>query len=165
MMTKTEVLSLQKRLNELGFVSFEEGSNGEVIPVPLEEDGQYGAETENAYRRYLDSLDSSTPTVIPKPDKKWWHSKAAVGSIATVIASVFGMIGYSVDSSFISEMILALITLVTGITGMYGTITRDSSIEKTVLPDFSKKRSRPEGRTSVVHNESKDPRGSFGGDY
>lgn len=140
-MTKTEVMQLQARLNELGF-------------GPITADGQYGKQTEKAYRKYLDEMDSSTPTVIPKPDKKWWHSKAAVGSIATVLASVFGMVGYSVDASFLSEMILALITLITGAAGLYGTVTRDASIEKQLLP-----------HRKPAKSENTDPRGVFGDDW
>lgn len=138
-MTKEEVVQLQKRMNDLGF-------------GPIGVDGQYGKNTEKAYRAYLDSLDHDTPTIIPKPEKKWWHSKAVVGSISTVIASVFAIAGVSIDSSFLSEMIIAGITLITGFISLYGTVTRDSAIEKQILPKKQKQ-------------EYKDPRGMFSDDY
>ena len=96
-MTKQEIVQLQIKLNKLGY-------------GPIQVDGQYGKNTEAAYRKYLDELDPSVPTVIPPPEQKWWRSRRAlIGALATIIVGIIGMVGYQLDNQFVTEMIISAI--------------------------------------------------------
>jgi peptidoglycan hydrolase-like protein with peptidoglycan-binding domain len=140
-MNKDEIIILQTKLKQLGY-------------GPLEVDGQYGKNTENAYRRYLDDLDPNVPTVIPAPEQKWWMSKALIGGIATVLVSLIGVFGYEIDAQFATQMILSIITLVTGIISVIGTLKRKGTIDTTYINPFNQPKSS--GSTQYI-----DPRGNF----
>lgn len=142
-MTKREIYELQVKLNELGY-------------GPIEEDSQYGKNTESAYRRYLDDLDPNVPTVIPPPEQKWWMSKALIASVATVLVSLIGLFGYEVDAQFATQMILSVITLVTGMLSVIGTVKRKGAIDTTYVNPFNQPKPLVPESTEYV-----DPRGNF----
>lgn len=149
-MTKQEIIKLQIKLNEAGY-------------GPLVVDGKYGTKTEEVYRKYLDELDPKVPTVIPPPKKPWWTSKAVLGSLATIIASILGVVGYSIDASMISEILVASVTAITGILSLIGTINRKGEIEKESFVPF-KKKTTVEAELIEAAKQYKDPRGLFSGD-
>ncbi len=121
-----EVLTLQRKLNELGY-------------GPIAEDGQYGKNTEAAYRRYLDEIDPEVPTVIPAPETKWWMSKPIIAAAATILVSIVSIFGYQLDLEMTSQMLFSLITLVTGIASIYGTVKNGSQIDKVHINPLIKK--------------------------
>lgn len=139
-MTKSEIYELQIKLNKLGY-------------GPIEVDGQYGKNTEAAYRRYLDELDPTVPTVIPAPEQKWWMSKALIGGAATVLVSIIGIFGYELDVEFTSQMITSIITLITGVLAVVGTVKNRAPIDTTYVNPFN----QPKPLTKPYE----DPRGSF----
>jgi peptidoglycan hydrolase-like protein with peptidoglycan-binding domain len=142
-MTRDEIIILQIKLNQLGY-------------GPIQVDGQYGKNTENAYRRYLDELDPNVPTVIPPPEQKWWMSKALIASVATVLVSLIGLFGYEVDAQFATQMILSVITLVTGMMSVIGTVKRKGAIDTTYVNPFNQPKPLVPESTEYV-----DPRGNF----
>lgn len=149
-MTKTEILVLQRKLNSLGY-------------GPIREDGQYGKNTEAAYRKYLDELDPNVPTVIPAPEKKWWMSKTLIGGLATVIVSLIGIFGFELDAELASQIITSTITLVTGILAIVGAIKNKGAIDTTYINPFNQpKPMTPEDRRKYANQmDNEDPRVSF----
>lgn len=149
-MTKSEIYELQVKLNKLGY-------------GPIEEDSQYGKNTEAAYRRYLDDLDPNVPTVIPLPEKKWWMSKALIGGAATILVSIIGIFGYELDAEFTSQMITSLITLITGVLAVIGTIKNKGAIDTTYVNPFNQPKplTRPYEDSFNQPKPYEDPRGSF----
>lgn len=130
-------LELQRKLNSLGY-------------GPLKEDGQYGKNTAEAYKRYLDEIDPSVPTVIPQPEIKWWMSKPLITAVSTILVSIIGMFGYQIESEYMSEMLLASVTLITGVLGVVGAVKNKANIDTTHI--------NPIRRMQMPSN---DPRGFF----
>lgn len=149
-MTKIEIFELQKKLNKLGY-------------GPINVDGQYGSETEKAYRKYLDELDPNVPTIIPPPEKKWWMSKTLIGGLATVGVSLIGIFGYQLDAELATQIITSAITLFTGILAIVGAIKNKGAIDTTYINPFNqpKPMSLEERRKYVEQMQYEDPRGSF----
>lgn len=141
---------LQKKLNQLGY-------------GPIDEDGQYGPNTEKAYRRYLDELDPDVPTVIPPPEKKWWMSKTLIGGLGTVIVSIIGIFGYQLDAELATQIITSAITLITGILAVIGAIKNKGPIDTTYINPFNqpKPKTEEERRKYIEQITYQDPRGSF----
>lgn len=150
-MTKQEIVQLQIKLNKLGY-------------GPIQVDGQYGKNTEAAYRKYLDELDPSVPTVIPPPEEKWWMSRALIGALATIIVGIIGMFGYQLDNQFVTEMIISAITVITGIITVIGTIKRKAPIDTKYINPFN----QPKPLTNyseITINYEEDARGIFSDKY
>lgn len=124
-MNKEEVIALQRTLNDSGF-------------GPLVVDGIYGENTSNAYSRMLrlsDAAGRGTVIPVPNPVKPWWTSRALIGSIVTVVASVTGVSLGVGGSESLTESIVAILTAISGLIAFYGTLKRDAPIDKTtVLP-------------------------------
>jgi len=131
-------LELQRKLNSLGY-------------GPLKEDGQYGKNTAEAYKRYLDEIDPYVPTVIPQPEIKWWMSKPLIAAVSTILVSIIGMFGYQIESEYISEMLLASVTLITGVLGVVGAVKNKANIDTTHINPIKRRMQMP----------SDDPRGVF----
>jgi len=133
------VLELQKRLNKLGY-------------GPLKEDNQYGKNTADAYKAYLDDIDPDTPTIYPTAESKWWMSKPFIGALATILVSIIGIFGYTLDSELLTQIIFSLLTLSTGVYAAVNTIKNKSAIDTTNVNPFKR-----------VRNVSPDddPRGLF----
>lgn len=141
-----KVAELQARLNELGY-------------GPLTVDGQYGKNTEAAYKAYLDAIDSTTPTFQPPAETKWWQSKAFIGAGATILVSVIGIFGFELDSELLTQNIIAIITLSTGVMSLVGTIKKKGAIDTVNINPL--KRMRPVQTRSELEGSSEDPRGLF----
>jgi len=116
-MTRSEILELQKKLTELGYE-----------PGPV--DGWYGEQTQRAYQTYLDDQNSSVPNLVPAPQKPWYLSRALLGALATIIASLVGLLGYSLDANQLTDVMTSGATLAFGILAFIGTIQRKGSIRR-----------------------------------
>lgn len=68
----------------------------------------------------------------PKP---WWMSRAVVGSVVTVAVGVAGIAGWSVDAAATTELVVSLLTMVSGAVAWWGSVQRKTPIDKQqVLP-------------------------------
>jgi peptidoglycan hydrolase-like protein with peptidoglycan-binding domain len=134
-----KILELQRRLVSLGY-------------GPLVLDGQYGENTEKAYKLYLDKIDPNTPTFQPPAETKWWQSRAFIGGAATIIVSLLGLVGYQLDVTQFTQVLVALVTFITGGLSLIGTLKRKAPIDTTNINPFKR-----------LHNVSPydDPRGLF----
>ena len=150
-MTRTEILELQKSLNESGFAF-------QTIGEPLDEDGIYGPNTDHVDRAWLDR-DTSVPTVSPTPAKPWWTSRAILGLSATIIAMIAGQFGFEVENEQITQVLLQAVELGGLIVATWGTIRRKGQIDPTLVARVGSKEVRLPTKTQTQQNE--DPRGSF----
>lgn len=155
-MDKQQTIALQIRLNDLGY-------------GPLEVDGVYGNNTNNAYRKYLDEIDPETPTVTPAPSQKWWMSRGVIGSAVVVIVGIAGVFGWEMDAEKFTDLALSIVTVISGAIALIGTVKRKGDIDTVnVIPFKRKSANNISNRlpsNMQTDNEYKDPRGSFGGDY
>ena len=121
-MTRSEILELQKKLTVLGYE-----------PGPI--DGWYGEKTAIAYRNYQHDQNQEVPVLVPAPQKPWYLSRALIGALATIIASVVGLAGWTLDANQLTDVITSTATLGFGILAFIGTIQRKGSIRrgKTVI--------------------------------
>lgn len=71
-------------------------------------------------------------------EKPWWQSRAIIGSLITVLASLLGIIGYTLNVPLATELALSIGTLVGGALSWYGRIKAEKLIDKrAVLPGLS----------------------------
>jgi hypothetical protein len=159
-MTNTEILELQRRLNEVGLAYL-------VLGKPLAEDGIYGPNTDRVYVEWLDR-DSVMPSVTPEAAKPWWQSRAIIGLFAAVLAGAAHAMGLEIGSDEITAILLSLVEFVGLGLAMWGTIRRQAPIDPTLvarLPGRGDVRlpMRPERQTPGGPGRT-DPRGHFGTD-
>lgn len=115
-MTKTEIITLQTKLSEMGY--------------DVEIDGWYGKQTKEAYSQYLkDSQLETSHSLTPMEQKPWYLSKALIGTLVTIIAAIAGLFGWDFDSPQLTEVLLSLITLISGIVSLVATIRRTTTIK------------------------------------
>jgi hypothetical protein len=114
-MTKAEVIALQESLNR-------QGAN-------LIVDGRYGPATRAAYAEYLDR-DTAVPTVVPPAPKPWYLSRAVVGILVTLVASVFRHFDIIVDAKGLTDVILQFIETSGLVLAFVGTVRRDRPIDR-----------------------------------
>lgn len=69
----------------------------------------------------------------------WWQSRAMLGSVATIIASLAGLFGMIIDVGALTEVLLSLATVISGALALYGTWKRTTAIDQTRLLPGSKK--------------------------
>jgi hypothetical protein len=124
-MNKSEILELQRRLNEVGLASL-------VLGELLTEDGIYGPNTDRVYTAWLDR-DSVMPSVTPPPAKPWWTSRGLLGGLATIIVGVAGLAGYALDVAQITEIVVSASALLAGILSTVGSIKRKGAIDPTLV--------------------------------
>ena len=158
-MNKSEILDLQRRLNEIGLAY-------QVLGEPLAEDGIYGTNTQAVYKAWLDR-DSVIPSVTPEPAKAWWQSRAILGLLAAVLAGAAQAMGLEIGSAEITEILLPLAEFVGLVLAMWGTIRRKGAIDPTLvmrLPGRDVRLPvRAERKTPRGPGRS-DPRGHFSTD-
>lgn len=153
-MTRTEILELQKSLNQSGFAF-------QVLGEPLTEDGIYGPNTDCVYRAWLDR-DTSVPTVAPTPAKPWWTSRAILGLAATVVAMIAGQFGFEIKDEQITQILLQVVELGGLIVAAWGTINRKGQIDPTLVARMGSTEVRwPSSPESQKPPKKEDPRGSF----
>jgi hypothetical protein len=124
-MTKSEILELQRRLNEVGLAYL-------VLGEPLAEDGIYGPNTDRVYTEWLDR-DSVMPSVTPEPAKPWWQSRAIIGLFAAVLAGAAHAMGLEIGSEEITAILLSLVEFVGLGLAMWGTVRRKAPIDPTLV--------------------------------
>ena len=117
-MTKSDVIALQTSLREQGY--------------PVVVDGIYGPQTRDAYAKYLDK-DTNVPTVVPPAVKPWWASKTAIFAITTVILSITGLMGVPLDKEILTETLMALATLVSGLLTLWANSKRRAPLDSTLI--------------------------------
>ena len=119
-MTKSEIIALQASLREQGY--------------PVVVDGIYGPQTRDAYAKYLDK-DTNVPTVVPPAVKPWWTSKTAIFALTTVVLSITGLMGVPLDKEVLTETLMALATLVSGLLTLWANSRRKGTLDTgLVLP-------------------------------
>lgn len=69
----------------------------------------------------------------------WWQSRAMLGSIATILASLAGLFGRVIDVGALTEFLLSLATVISGALALYGTWQRKTAIDQTRLLPGTKK--------------------------
>jgi hypothetical protein len=159
-MSKTEILELQRRLNEVGLAYL-------VLGEPLAEDGIYGPNTGRVYTEWLDR-DHVMPSVTPEPAKPWWQSRAIIGLLTVGLAWAAGKMGWLVDDEQITQILLAVLEAVGLVVAAIGTVKRKAPIDPTLvarLPGRGDVRLpvRAERKTPGGQGRS-DPRGHFNPD-
>jgi hypothetical protein len=159
-MTKSEILELQRRLNEVGLAYL-------VLGEPLAEDGIYGPNTDRVYTEWL-NRDSVMPPVTPPVAKPWWQSRAVIGLLTVGLAWAAGKMGWLVDDEQITQILLAVLEAVGLIVAAIGTVKRKAPIDPTLVARLPHGRDvrlpvRAERQTPRGPGRS-DPRGNFGTD-
>jgi type IV secretory pathway VirB2 component (pilin) len=159
-MTKSEILELQQRLNEVGLAYL-------VLGEPLAEDGIYGPSTDRVYTEWL-NRDSVMPSVTPPVAKPWWQSRAILGLLTVGLAWAAGKMGWLVDDEQITQILLAVLEAVGLVVAAIGTVRRKAPIDPTLVMRLPHGRDlrlpvRPERKTPGGSGRS-DPRGYFGSD-
>ena len=122
-MTKDEISNAQRAINDAGI--------GPVI-----EDGIYGAETAAAYRELLRLSEfggESQPMPSPPAPKPWWTSRAVLGTLSAILASGLGLMGLSLDTGQMTEILVTLTTLVSSGIALYGSINRTAPIDPSLV--------------------------------
>ena len=153
-MTRTEILELQKSLNESGFAF-------QVLGEPLTEDGIYGPNTDHVYRAWLDQ-DTKVPTVAPAPAKPWWTSRAILGLSATILAMIASQFGFEIENEQITQVLLQVVELGGLIVATWGTIRRKGQIDPTLVARMGSTEVRwPSSHCPHQSQQNEDPRGSF----
>jgi len=66
----------------------------------------------------------------PRYEKSWWQSKTIVAGLVTVLASLLGIFGITLDQGLTVEVVMASITAVSGAYAIYGRIVADKKIRK-----------------------------------
>jgi hypothetical protein len=109
------MLEAQKRLYELGYY------NGDFS-------GVYDEETDRAYKAYLQ--EKSVELILAPPLAKiWWESKALVGQIAVLIATVLSILGYTLDLPSIELIVTLLFGLAGTIVSIVGSVQRKAPLK------------------------------------
>lgn len=148
-LTRDDVRRIQEHLTLLGFAD-------------LVLDGVWGPKTAAAYDAYL-STSTASAVVTPPASKPWWTSRALLGALATIIASVLGVAGYAVESAQITDVLVSLATLVAGVLALVGTLRRRAPIDPDlVLPGV---RVRAHVQSGSTESARRDPRGHFRDDF
>jgi hypothetical protein len=124
-MTNTEILELQRRLNEIGL-------SYQILGEPLAEDGIYGPDTDRVYTEWLDR-DHVMPSVTPEAAKPWWTSRAVIGLLTVGLAWAAGKMGWLVDDDQITRILLAVLEAVGLIVAAIGTVRRKAPIDPTLV--------------------------------
>lgn len=143
---RQKVLSLQTRLNELGY-------------GPLAVDGVYGKATQAAYHRYLDDLDPSTPTVTPAASKPWWLSRAVIGILVSVLATLAARFGWQFEHEALTQVLVEVAQLGGLVVAFWGTVRRSAPIDPTLVARVRGADLRLPVRTHRTADD--DPRGAF----
>ena len=77
---------------------------------------------------------TETPTaVLEVLEKPWWQSRAIIGSLVTVAASMVGIAGYTLNVPLATELAVSIATLVGGALSWYGRIKADRLISRTAI--------------------------------
>lgn len=133
-MTKTEIKAIQEKLIALGFLKDQWGA-----------DGVWGPNTEKAYQRFQDEKtrileskytfneEEEIPNVVPPAAIPWWTSKALIGGLMTIVASLAGLAGYAFDAGQATELAVSVITVITGLLAFIGTVKRKAPIDSTLV--------------------------------
>lgn len=141
-MTRDEIIALQQALG--------------VTP-----DGIYGPITQAAHRAYLDRINDtpSVPNITPPPAKPWWASRAILGLLATVLASLAGRFGFEVDDDAITPLLLHAVELGGLAVAAWGTVRRSAPIDPTLVARVRGADVRLPVRAERTPDD--DPRGAF----
>ena len=148
-LSKARIQSLQARLNELGY-------------GPLAVDGVYGQRTQAAYRRYLDEVDPTTPTVTPEAAKPWWASRTILGLLATILAMIAGRFGWEVNDDDLLGVLTKMVEVGGLVLAFWGTVARRAPIDPTLVARVGDRALRlPVRAERAAGDQGHDPRGLF----
>lgn len=152
-MTRAEIIALQRALNHSGLAY-------QILGELLEEDGIYGSNTQAVHQAHLDAVDqSAVPNVTPAAAKPWWASRAILGLLATVLASLAGRFGFEVDDDAITPLLLHAVELGGLAVAAWGTIRRSAPIDPTLVARVRGADVRLPVRAERTPDD--DPRGAF----
>jgi hypothetical protein len=117
-------------------------------------DGIWGPQTAKAYEGYLASSPPNPVIVTPSEAKPWWQSKAQLGTLITLATAVAAIAGYSIDPTLATELVFAVVTLISGGVTLWGNIKRNAPIDSDLIA--------PGVRISNLRkHKAEDPRGAF----
>lgn len=78
---------------------------------------------------------TQAPNTDETAPKVWWESKAQIGTLVTMFASVLGIAGYVVDAQQVTEIAWLAVTLISSLLAFWGNVTRTGPLDtKQVLP-------------------------------
>lgn len=60
----------------------------------------------------------------------WWQSRAVIGSLVTVVASIAAMVGYTVDLDKAIDLLFTLVSLAGGLASWWGRVNATKVISK-----------------------------------
>jgi uncharacterized membrane protein len=56
------------------------------------------------------------------PAKPWWKSRAVIGAVVAILASLLGMVGVSIDEATLTEIVVHVIGAAGGAVAIYGRV-------------------------------------------
>lgn len=124
-MDRARIIELQRQLIER-----------RLLP-PGADDGVWGPKTAAAYDVYIQRQhgDDVLAKAAPPAAKPWWQSKALLGALGTIVVGLAGLAGWEVDSGQVTELLVGLGALVSGIVAFVGTVRRKAPVDPDlVLP-------------------------------
>lgn len=79
--------------------------------------------------------DPDTPPSGADPDEKvWWQSRTIVSSLAIVLCQLAALLGWAIDPAQISNLLLALVSLIGAATAISGRVRAGAAISKRLIP-------------------------------
>ena len=139
-MTRSEIIAIQ---SELG----------------VQADGIWGPITAAAYAARMAHEAPHAPVALPPVSKPWWASRAILGLLATVLASLAGRFGFEVDDDAITPLLLHAVELGGLAVAAWGTIRRSAPIDPTLVARVRGADVRLPVRAERTPDD--DPRGAF----
>ena len=139
-MTRAEIIAIQ---TELG----------------VQADGIWGPITAAAYAARMAHEAPRAPVALPPVSKPWWASRAILGLLATVLASLAGRFGFEVDDDAITPLLLHAVELGGLAVAAWGTIRRSAPIDPTLVARVRGADVRLPVRPNRTPDD--DPRGAF----
>lgn len=153
-MTKSEVLALQERLNEIG-------ESQRVTGSLLVEDGVYGRRTQRVHQAYLDR-DEEVPTLTPPAAEAWWQSRAVIGIGGSFLAFILARFGLDIGSEQIVQILLLVAQAAGLVVAAIGTLRNRAPIDPTLVARVGDHDYRlPVRPVGGRQPDRKDPRGHF----
>jgi hypothetical protein len=138
-------------------------TRSEIIAIQSElgvqADGIWGPITAAAYAARMAHEAPHAPVALPPVSKPWWASRAILGLLATVLASLAGRFGFEVDDDAITPLLLHAVELGGLAVAAWGTIRRSAPIDPTLVARVRGADVRLPVRPNRTPDD--DPRGAF----
>jgi hypothetical protein len=101
-------------------------------------DGIWGNGSKKAYASYLATRPAPTLILEPPAAKPWWTSRALLGSLGTLITFALALVGISVESAALTEVLVLVSGAILSIISLWGTIDRKAPIDSDKITNHFK---------------------------